>query len=119
MRQLIRLAPPANPVLVATAYMTWGAALMGEKQLKEADQVLAMAVRINPTNSSALDLWSEEKALDGDKAMADRLMQQALAQGASFENYAEVASLYFHLSWENGQPITRSKFANPSVVSFH
>jgi len=28
-----------------------------------------------------------------------RYEQLALAQTATFENYAEVASLYFHLSW--------------------
>ena len=119
MMQLIRAAPPTNPVLLATAYFTWGAALMGLKDLKTADQMLAEAARINPDSSTALQLWSEEKALAGDKVAAARLEQEALARTATMENYAEVAALYFHLSWGDNEPVTRSKFANPDIVSFH
>jgi tetratricopeptide (TPR) repeat protein len=119
MAQLIRLAPPDNKVLLSTAYATWGAALMGLKDLKTSDHLLAEAVRINPESSTALHLWSEEKELEGDQAAAARLATQAAAQMATFENYAEVAALYFHLSWEDNQPITRSEFANPGIVSFH
>jgi len=119
MAQLIRLAPPHNKVLLATAYATWGAAMMGLKDLKAADPLLAEAVRINPESSTALHLWSEEKELEGDQATAARLATEAKAQMATFENYAEVAALYFHLSWENDQPIARSEFANPGIVSFH
>jgi tetratricopeptide (TPR) repeat protein len=119
MEQLIRLAPPANNVLLSTAYFTWGAALMGLKDLTAADRMLAEAARINPENSTALQLWSEEKALEGDKAAAARLAREALAQTATAENYAEVAALYFHLSWGDNEPVTRSQFSNPSIVSFH
>jgi tetratricopeptide (TPR) repeat protein len=119
MAQLIRLAPPANKALLSTAYFTWGAALMGLKDLKNANLMLAKAVEINPSSATALHLWSEAKELEGDKAAAARLEREAMAQTASFENYAEVAALYFHLSWGDNQPITRSEFANPGVVSFH
>lgn len=119
MAQLIRLAPPQNKALLSTAYFTWGAAFMGLKDLKNADQKLAEAVRINPKSSSALHLWSEEKALAGDKVASERLAQAALANTATFENYAEVAALYFHLSWGDNEPVTRSQFSNPTVVSFH
>ncbi len=119
MEQLIRLAPPASPVLLSTAYFTWGAALMGLKDLKAADQMLAEAARISPTNSTAVQLWSEEKSLAGDKVEAARLAQDALARTASMENYAEVAALYFHLSWGDNEPVTLSQFSNPTIVSFH
>jgi tetratricopeptide (TPR) repeat protein len=119
MTQLIRLAPPQNKVLLATAYFTLGASYMGLKDLKHADRALAEAVQINPESSSALHLWSEEKGLEGDKAASERLGREALAQTATFENYAEVAALYFHLSWGDNEPVTRSQFANPGVVSFH
>jgi tetratricopeptide (TPR) repeat protein len=119
MTQLIRLAPPQNKALLATAYFTLGASYMGLKDLKHADRALAKAVQINPESSSALHLWSEEKGLEGDKAASERLGREALAQTATFENYAEVAALYFHLSWGDNEPVTRSQFANPGVVSFH
>ena len=45
--------------------------------------------------------------------------RQAKEQTTSFENYAEVAALYFELSWGDNQPISRSEFANPGVVTFH
>ena len=119
MSQLVRLAPPENKALLSTAYMTWGASLMGLKDLKDADDMLALAVEANPASSSALHLWSEEKALEGEKAASENLARKALEQTSSFENYAEVAALYFHLSWKDGEPVTRSEFSNPSVVSFH
>jgi tetratricopeptide (TPR) repeat protein len=119
MSQLIRLAPPSNKVLLSTAYATWGAALMGLQDLKTADHLLAEAVRINPESSTALHLWSEEKGLAGDKVAAARLETEADQQQSTFENYAEVAALYFHLSWENGKPMSRSEFTNPGIVAFH
>jgi tetratricopeptide (TPR) repeat protein len=119
MSQLIRLAPPENKVLLSTAYMTWGAGLMGLKDLKGADHMLALAVEANPGSSSALHLWSEERELAGDKVASEHLAKKALEQTSTFENYAEVAALYFHLSWGDNEPVVRSEFANPSVVSFH
>jgi hypothetical protein len=92
---------------------------MGVKDLKTADGLLATAAHINPNSSTAVQLWSEERALAGDKEGAARYAQEALARTASMENYAEVAALYFHLSWEEGGPVTRSQFSNPNIVSFH
>jgi tetratricopeptide (TPR) repeat protein len=97
MSELVRLAPPSNKVLLATAYMTWGAARMGLHDLPGADRMLAKAVQINPDSSSALGLWAEAKRLAGDEAAADRLHHAALESAATFENYSEVAALYFHL----------------------
>jgi hypothetical protein len=119
MADLVRLAPPSNKVLLATAYMTWGAARMGLHDLPGADRMLAKATQINPESSSAFGLWSEAKRLEGDDAVAERLHHVALENTATFENYSEVASLYFHLAWRDNQPVVRSEFANPDVVKFH
>jgi Tfp pilus assembly protein PilF len=119
MAELVRLAPPSNKVLLATAYMTWGAARMGLHDLPGADGMLAKAVQINPDSSSALGLWAEAKRLAGDEAAADRLHHAALESAATFENYSEVAALYFHLSWRDNEPVIRSEFDNPEVVKFH
>jgi tetratricopeptide (TPR) repeat protein len=119
MAALIRLAPPSNKVLLATAYMTWGAARMGLHDLKGADRMLEMATQTNPESSAAYGLWSEAKRLEGDQAAADRLHRRAQETAASFENYSEVAALYFHLSWRDNEPVIRSEFSNPDVVKFH
>ena len=119
MAALTRLAPPANKVLLATAYMTWGAARMGLHDLKGADRMLDLALQANPDSSAAYGLWSEAKRLEGDQAAADRLHQKAQESAATFENYSEVAALYFHLSWRDNQPVALNKFANPGAVTFH
>jgi len=119
MEQLIRLAPPKNKVLLSTAYATRGAALMALKDYNRADQMLAKAIQFNPESGGALHLWSEAKELEGDKVAAKRLSEKAMEQTATFENYAEVAALYFHLSWGANEPVTRSQFVNPGVVTFH
>ncbi len=119
MQELVRLAPPANKVLLGTAYMTWGAALMGLHDLPGASRVLAKAVEANPDSSSAFGLWAEEKELEGDKATAHRYSHKSREVSATFENYGEVAALYFELAWHDDQPVTLNKFANPTIVTFH
>jgi tetratricopeptide (TPR) repeat protein len=119
MQELVRLAPPANKALLATAYMTWGAALMGLHDLPGADRMLARAVESNPESSSAFGLWAEAKELEGDKAAAHRFHHKSREVSASFENYGEVAALYFQLAWRDDQPVTLNKFSNPTIVTFH
>ena len=120
MERLVTSAPPTNTVLLATAYMTWAAAEMGLRDPARADQLLAKALQIYPTSSTGFDLWAEAKELEGDHAAAVVLRHKALeATADAFENYAEVAALYFHLSWQEGQAVLQNKFANPPAASFH
>jgi tetratricopeptide (TPR) repeat protein len=119
MEQLLRLAPPANPILHASAYTTWGAARLGLHDPKGAHQLLAEATRIDPTSATAFGLWAEAEREEGEVAEAAELERKALESSATFENYAEVAALYFHLSWKDNEPVIRNRFANPGVVSFH
>jgi len=119
MAELLRLAPPSNKVLLATAYMTWGAARMALHDLSGADRMLAKATQADPDSSSAFGLWAEAKRLAGDGAAADRLDRTAREATAKLENYSEVAALYFHLAWLDNQPVTLNKFSNPTVVTFH
>jgi tetratricopeptide (TPR) repeat protein len=119
MQELARLAPPANKVLLGTTYMTWGAALMGLHDLPGADRMLAKTTEINPDSSTAFGLWAEEKALEGDQASAHKFHHKASEVSATFENYGEVAALYFQLAWHDNQPVTLNKFSNPTIVTFH
>jgi tetratricopeptide (TPR) repeat protein len=119
MEQLVGTAPPSNKVLRATAYMTWAAAEMGMKNIERADELLARAVRINPDSSTALDLLAQVKELKGDKIAAAELHLKAQQSEETFENYGEVAALYFQLSWKDNEPLMRSNFRNPAIVTFH
>jgi len=119
MEALVRIAPPSNKVLLATAYTTWGAALMGLHDLPTADRMFAKASKTNPHSSTALGLWAEEPRLAGDPAAAERLDRKARQESATFENYGELAALYFHLAWVDDQPVTLNKFSNPVIVTFH
>jgi Tfp pilus assembly protein PilF len=120
MRRFIISAPPDNKVLLATAYMTWAAAEMGLHDAARADQLLTKALEVDPTSATGLDLWAEAKELLGDQVAAADLRYKALqATADSFENYAEVAALYFHLSWRDGVPVIRNQFVKPPEVRFH
>jgi hypothetical protein len=99
--------------------MTWAAAEMGLHHLAEADRLLAISTRINPEGSASFGLWAELKDLQGDHAAAERYNRQAMINTTIFENYGEVATLYFRLSWRDDEPVILNKFANPSIVSFH
>jgi tetratricopeptide (TPR) repeat protein len=119
MQQLLANAPPKNKTLLATAYFTWAAAEMGRHDLARADQLLAKSYQVDPESSTALDLWADLKDMQGDKPAAADLHRKALQATETFENYAEVAALYFQLSWRDNQPVTLSKFTNPTIVTFH
>jgi hypothetical protein len=59
------------------------------------------------------------RRLAGDQKTADQLDRRALENTATFENYAEVAALYFHLAWADNRPVELNRFDNPGAVSFH
>ena len=118
-RALLANMPHTHKVVVATAHMTLAAALMGMNDLDGAEAELAAALRISPTNSSAPELWAELKTLRGDTAGAERLDHLALQNASAFENFGELAALYFRLSWRHNESVIRSKFAYPGLVSVH
>ena len=105
--------------VVATAHMTLAAALMGLHDLDGAEAELAKALEINPASSSATELLAELKQLRGDAAGAERLSRLALQNTTAVENFGELAALYFHLSWRDNEPVTRSRFRSPGVVTLH
>jgi tetratricopeptide (TPR) repeat protein len=120
MERLVRDAPPQNNVLHGTMYMTWAAANMGLKDAARADALMAKALELYPTSATGYDLWAEVKELLGDHDAAAKLRHKALAETADrFENYAEIAALYFHLGWQNDVPVTRNRFATVDAVTSH
>jgi len=120
MERMVHDMPATNSILLATAYMTWAAAEMGLRDPAHADVLLATALQLYPTSSTGYDLWADAKDLRGDHVAAGEMRRKALEVTANaFENYAEVAALYFHLSWLDNEPVTRSKFASTPVVTLH
>jgi hypothetical protein len=42
-----------------------------------------------------------------------------LENSINFENYSEIAALYFHLAWRDNEPVMRSPFSNPTLGGVH
>ncbi|MEJ0019334.1 MAG: tetratricopeptide repeat protein [Acetobacteraceae bacterium] len=119
MELLLSETPSTDKTLLGTGYVTWGAALLGLRDTNGADGLLAKAIAVNPSSAVAWDIWSEVKRAKGEPARADRLRQQALSVADGFENYAEVAALYFRLAWRDEQPVVRSQFVNLPTPAQH
>ncbi len=118
-RALLDSMSRSRKPVVTTAHMTLAAALMGLRDLDGAEAELTKALEITPASSSATELLSELKRLRGDTAAADRLSRLALQNSTAIENFGELAALYFHLSWRDNEPLTRSRFRSPGVVTLH
>jgi tetratricopeptide (TPR) repeat protein len=111
--------PSQDPILLCTTYATWAASRLGLGDVNGADRLMAKAIEVYPHSAIAYNLWSDVKREKGDQEAADRMREKALEASDTFENYAEVAALYFQLAWRDRQPVLRSQFANPAVVRFH
>jgi tetratricopeptide (TPR) repeat protein len=119
MRGFVQDGPPTNTVLSGTVYMTWAAAEMGRHDFAAADALLAKSTTINPDSALAFDLWADDKQAMNDADAAAGLRRQALADTARFDNFGELAVLYFRPQWRPGQPVIRSPYSNPTLVQFH
>jgi len=110
---------PTDKVLLSTAHLTMAAAQLGLHDVNGADQTIAKAIQIYPESSSAYDLWADVKREKGDEREATLLHGKALEMSNSFENYSEIATLYFRLTWHDNQPMMRSPFSNPELGRIH
>jgi Tfp pilus assembly protein PilF len=117
MRDMIARAPAANPAVISTAYMTQAVALLGLNRPREADVLLDKALVVNPENSSAWYYRAAARAMIDDLEGSARMRRNAFQTNDSFENYAEVATLYFLLNWRGGAALIQSPFRNPAVIA--
>jgi Flp pilus assembly protein TadD len=108
MSKMLKENPPADPVILATAHLTLSAAYLGLRQPTPADMAIAKAAELNPNSPTVLASWAEVKRQIGDTAAAARLIEQSRSTGSESEDYAEIAALFFSLSWEKGKPVLRS-----------
>jgi len=117
MEDLLRNRPPTDRILLATAHMTLGAAWIGIDVFDAAERNVVRSLELHATSSTAYELWSEIRRDQGDEAGARQHHEQALAVSGYFENYAELAALYFRMAWRNGEPVMRNPFHNPTTVN--
>jgi len=113
MQHVTTMQPAPNKIMLATAYMTWGGALLGLHDADGADQMLAKSIALYPSTSAGYDLWADVKFAKGDIAGSKQLHHRALENATLFENYAEVAALWFRLAWQNNGPLIRNPYNNP------
>jgi hypothetical protein len=118
-RTMLASLTNSQKAIVAAGHLILAAALIGLNDLDGADTEAGQAVEANPESPSAPELWADLKASRGDPAGADRLNRQAQQNAGSFENSGEMAALYFHISWHDGDIVTRSRFAEPGTITFH
>ena len=117
-RRVLEPAPmPAPPEVTAAAHLTWAAALVGQKKLAEAERQLAQSVAIYAYSSSAYEFWAQIKESHGDMVAAEKMRNKAIENSLYFENYGELAVLYFEVAWRDGQPLERNKYGNPAFAS--
>jgi tetratricopeptide (TPR) repeat protein len=119
MQYLLRVKPPTDNVLLSTAYMTMAAAQLGTGDVNGADQTIAKSIEAYPQGSSSYDLWADIKREKGDIKAAERMHRKAMENSVSFENYGEIAALYFRLAWRENQPVLRSPYTNPQLGAVH
>lgn len=115
--EMLLRKPPTDRILLATAYMTWGAGWIGLDVYDAAERAAARSIELHGTSSTAYELWSEIRRDQGDSEGARKYHEQALAVSGYFENYGELAALYFRMAWREGEPTMRSPFTNPSTVT--
>jgi Tfp pilus assembly protein PilF len=119
LQALLRLAPPADTHLLGTTYMTLGAAYIGLNDHDTANRMFRTATKVNPHSATCWHLWAIERGLVGDQRAVAFMNQRAGEESATFENYGELAALYFRHSVESNAPLARNDYGNPTVVRFH
>lgn len=106
-----------NPALLSTAYSTWAVARFGLRDLAGAEKLLAHAVAVNPQTATGYQLWADIREDVGDLASAAKLNERARTNSAYFENYAELAMLYFEPSWQDGQTLKPNSFGKSRAIT--
>jgi tetratricopeptide (TPR) repeat protein len=107
----------APPEVISAAHLIWAAALVGQRKTAEAERQIAKSITLYAYSSSAYELWAQLKESQGDMLAAERMRNKAIENSLYFENYGELAVLYFEVAWRDGQPLERNKYGNPAFVS--
>lgn len=93
--------------LIATTYDTAGVARWHLGDLDGAEASFRAATQAFPQSEAAYTYWSRLLRERGRTAEAAEKMEFARTNSTTFENYPEVASLFFWMSPMNNQPLQR------------
>ncbi len=105
------------PAVISAAYLTWAAALVGQRSFAPAEEKLAKSVATYIYTSSADEFWAQIKESQNDLIAAERMRNKAIENALYFENYGEIAMLYFEVAWRDDQKLVRNKYGNPSYLN--
>jgi len=100
------LGPRYGPLREAM-HSTVGVALWGLRDFAGADQAFRHAVREHPSSAGAYSYWARLLLERGDAVGAARKAELARLNSLTFENYPEVANLYFWMSPGDNRPMVR------------
>ena len=107
----------APPAVISAAYLTWAAGLVGQRKFAEAEEKLTRSIAAYTYTSSAYEFWAQIKESQNDVVAAEKMRSKAIENSLYFENYDELAVLYFEVAWRDGQKLERNKYGNPTFVS--
>lgn len=98
-----------DPVLLATGYIIKGVAETEMGKFAAAEESFAAAVASNPESSEAYVYWARMLRKAGRPAAAGLKLALARQNSINFENFPEMALLYFWLTEEGTQPLDRRR----------
>jgi tetratricopeptide (TPR) repeat protein len=96
-----------NRALLASAYTIKGVAETELERFKAAEQSFRHAAWLNPRSSEVYVYWSRMLNKSARSTEAKQKMHKAKENSKYFENYPEMALLYFWLTEEGNQPLAR------------
>jgi tetratricopeptide (TPR) repeat protein len=117
-RRVLEPAPmAAPPAVISAAYLTWAAGLVGQRKFAEAEEKLTRSIAAYTYTSSAYEFWAQIKESQNDALAAEKMRGKAIENSLYFENYGELAMLYFEMAWRDGQKLERNKYGNPAYLN--
>jgi tetratricopeptide (TPR) repeat protein len=105
-RRFPLLSTRARPLQEAI-HSTLGVALWAQGDLDGAEAAFSRATREHPNSAGAYSYWARLLLERGDTVRAAEKAEKARVNALTFENYSEVANLYFWMSPQNNQPLVR------------
>lgn len=111
LHDMIATDDPKDHVVLSLSWTAVGAAYLKAHDWKLAEAAFQKAVEANAANPVTFALWAEAKREQGDAAGTREMIGKAQAASGEFEDYAEVAGLYFAIRWKGGAPYLDNPFS--------
>jgi hypothetical protein len=91
--------------------------LVGQRKFPAAEEKLTRSIAAYAYTSSAYEFWAQIKEDQNDALAAEKMRGKAIENSLYFENYGELAMLYFEMAWRDGQKLERNKYGNPAYLN--